>query len=54
MLNSVDHGILFVGAKCNAVCPNDGMWYPCKIEKILLPSQEDEERMLESGDFRLL
>ena len=54
MLKAVDPTFLFVGAKCNSVCPSDGMWYPCKIEKVFVPTQEDEEKMVETGDFRLL
>lgn len=26
---------LFEGAQCNAVLAQDGMWYPCQVEKIL-------------------
>ena len=54
ILNSVDPSLLFIGAKCNSVCPTDGMWYPCLIEKVLVATEEDEEKMLLTGDFRAL
>ena len=30
------------------------MWYPCKIIKEIPPTAEDEQTMLETGDFRVL
>ena len=54
VLNTIDPDKLFVGCKCNSVYPDNGMWYPCTILKEIIPTQEDEQKMLETGDFRLL
>lgn len=47
-----DH--LFPGALCNSVCPQNGVWYPCTIEREIAATVEDEQQMLETGDFRAL
>ena len=36
VLNSISSNDLFIGAKCISVCPENGMWFPCTIEKIIL------------------
>ena len=40
---------LFVGAKCNAVCPTDGMWYEATVEKML---SEEEALEFAASDMR--
>ena len=30
------------------------MWSACTVRKVIMPSQDDELKMLETGDFRLL
>jgi hypothetical protein len=54
ILKQLSTSDLFVGAHCNSVCGLNGMWFPCVIEKEIIPSQADEMQMLETGDFRLL
>ena len=53
-MNSISPSEVFVGAKCNSVCPENGMWFPCIIEKVISASQESEEKIIETGDFRSL
>ena len=54
LLTALNPADLFVGAQCNSVRQSNGMWFPCQIEREIVPSAEDEQQMLETGDFRLL
>jgi len=54
VLKIVEAHDLFIGAKCNAINSATGMWMPCTIDKVILPTQDDEMKMLETGDFRCL
>jgi len=38
VLNTVNTAELFVGAQCISVYPDNGMWYPCSIEREILPT----------------
>jgi hypothetical protein len=42
VLDSIEAKELFVGALCSSVCPDNGMWYSCTINKIIQPTEEDE------------
>lgn len=42
ILQQTDPSTLFIGAHCNSVCATNGMWFPCVIEREILPTQEDE------------
>jgi hypothetical protein len=35
VLTPPDSDTLFEGAICLSIFPNDGMWHPCKIERVL-------------------
>ena len=42
ILQPTDPSTLFIGANCNSVCATNGMWFPCVIEREIVPTQEDE------------
>ena len=54
VLSTLAPSDVFVGAQASTLKISDGMWHPCTIEKEILPSAEDEQQMLETGDFRCL
>ena len=49
VLTPPDANELFEGAVCNAVYVQDGMWYPCVIEKIMNDEQSSKDVSPELG-----
>ena len=42
LLKPLNPSDLFVGAQCNSIRQTNGMWFPCQIEREIIPSAEDE------------
>ena len=54
MINTIDSKDVFGGALCEGICPQDGQWYECSILREINPTTDDEQKMLETGDSRLM